>query len=122
MIQVKKRFNPQMTGKLIISKTFSDYYIQEGMDSVSMSHLINPPMMPISPLPNPRDQTQRLTSQNLSMYAESARIQKELHDLQRRISCLNVAENSNHMAMKRDRLAIELRYTTDSLLENCKAV
>jgi len=99
-----------------------DYFIQEGMDSVSMSHLINPPMMPISPLPNPRDQAQRLTSQNLSMYAESARIQKELHDLQRRISCLNVAENSNHMAMKRDRLAIELRYTSDSLLDNCKAV
>merc|ERR1719320_655973 len=99
-----------------------DYYIQEGMDSVSMSHLINPPMMPISPLPNPRDQTQRLNSQNLSMYAESARIQKELHDLQRRISCLNVAENSNQLAMKRDRLAIELRYTTDSLLDNCKAV
>ena len=43
------------------------------------------------------------------MAAESARIQKELSDLQRRISCLSVAENSNQMAMKRDRLAIELR-------------
>jgi len=96
---------------------FSDYFIQEGMDSVSMSHLINPPMMPISPLPNPRDQAQRLTSQNLSMYAESARIQKELHDLQRRISCLNVAENSNHMAMKRDRLAIELRMIESGIRE-----
>eukprot|EP00092_Neocalanus_flemingeri_P054196 GFUD01063827.1.p1 GENE.GFUD01063827.1~~GFUD01063827.1.p1 ORF type:complete len:955 (-),score=170.59 GFUD01063827.1:2224-5088(-) len=97
--------------------SFSDYFIQEGMDSVSMSHLINPPMMPISPLPNPRDQAQRLTSQNLSMYAESARIQKELHDLQRRISCLNVAENSNHMAMKRDRLAIELRMIESGIRE-----
>jgi len=94
-----------------------DYFIQEGMDSVSMSHLINPPMMPISPLPNPRDQPPRLTSQNLSMYAESARIQKELHDLQRRISCLNVAENSNHMAMKRDRLAIELRMIESGIRE-----
>ena len=45
----------------------------------------------------------------LTMAAESARIQKELADLQRRISCLSVAENSNQMAMKRDRLAIELR-------------
>jgi len=94
-----------------------DYYIQEGMDSVSMSHLINPPMMPISPLPNPRDQTQRLNSQNLSMYAESARIQKELHELQRRISCLNVAENSNQLAMKRDRLAIELRMIESGIRE-----
>jgi len=84
---------------------------------MGMSHLINPPMMPISPLPNPRDQAQRLTSQNLSMYAESARIQKELHDLQRRISCLNVAENSNHMAMKRDRLAIELRMIESGIRE-----
>jgi len=48
-------------------------------------------------------------SQSLTMAAESARIQKELSDLQRRISCLSVAENSNQMAMKRDRLAIELR-------------
>jgi len=94
-----------------------EHFIQEGMDSVSMSHLINPPLMPISPLPNPRDQTQRLSSQNLSMYAESARIQKELHDLQRRISCLNVAENSNHMAMKRDRLAIELRMIESGIRE-----
>ena len=30
-------------------------------------------------------------------------------ELQRRISCLSVAENSAHMAIKRDRLAFELR-------------
>merc|ERR1712107_260875 len=78
--------------------------IQEGMESVSMSHLVHPPY--------PRDQTAssvRHNSQSLTMAAESARIQKELADLQRRISCLSVAENSNQMAMKRDRLAIELR-------------
>ena len=51
--------------------------IQEGMDSVSMSHLAYPPLTPVSPLPHPRDQTQaRLNSQNLTIYAESARIQK----------------------------------------------
>jgi len=86
--------------------------IQEGMESVSMSHLVHPPYTPISPLPDPRDQTAssvRHNSQSLTMAAESARIQKELADLQRRISCLSVAENSNQMAMKRDRLAIELR-------------
>lgn len=86
--------------------------IQEGMESVSMSHLVHPPFTPISPLPDPRDQTAssvRHNSQSLTMAAESARIQKELSDLQRRISCLSVAENSNQMAMKRDRLAIELR-------------
>ena len=45
--------------------------------SVSMSHLAYPPLTPVSPLPHPRDQTQaRLSSQNLTMYAESARIQK----------------------------------------------
>ena len=54
---------------------YSEYFIQEGMDSVAMSHLINPPTMPISPLPNPRDANCRLSSQNLTMYAESARIQ-----------------------------------------------
>lgn len=86
--------------------------IQEGMESVSMSHLVHPPFTPISPLPDPRDQTAssvRHNSQSLTMAAESARIQKELADLQRRISCLSVAENSNQMAMKRDRLAVELR-------------
>merc|ERR1719341_1166730 len=86
--------------------------IREGMESVSMSHLVHPPYTPISPLPDPRDQTAssvRHNSQSLTMAAESARIQKELADLQRRISCLSVAENSNQMAMKRDRLAIELR-------------
>jgi len=86
--------------------------IQEGMESVSMSHLVHPPYTPISPLPDPRDQTAssvKHNSQSLTMAAESARIQKELSDLQRRISCLSVAENSNQMAMKRDRLAIELR-------------
>ena len=86
--------------------------IQEGMESVSMSHLVHPPYTPISPLPDPRDQTAssvRHNSQSLTMAAESARIQKELADLQRRISCLSVAENSNQMVMKRDRLAIELR-------------
>merc|ERR1712088_474367 len=75
------------------------------MESVSMSHLVHPPYTPISPLPDPRDQTAssvRHNSQSLTMAAESARIQKELADLQRRISCLSVAENSN-------RLAIELR-------------
>lgn len=83
--------------------------IQEGMDSVSMSHLAYPPLTPASPLPHPRDQTQaRLSSQNLTMYAESARIQKELTDLQRRISSLSVSEADQ--AMKRDRLAFELRY------------
>jgi len=82
--------------------------IQEGMDSVSMSHLTYPPLTPVSPLPHPRDQTQaRLSSQNLTMYAESARIQKELTDLQRRISSLSVSEADQ--AMKRDRLAFELR-------------
>jgi hypothetical protein len=89
---------------------FTDWYIKEGMDSVAMSHLVNPPVMPVSPLPNPRDSNSaKLNTQNLSMYAESARIQKELQDLQRRISCLSVAENNNQLAMKRDRLAIELR-------------
>merc|ERR1719500_2347054 len=86
--------------------------IQEGKESVSMSHLVHPPYTPISPLPDPRDQTAssvRHNSQSLTMAAESARIQKELADLQRRISCLSVAENSNQMAMKRDRLASELR-------------
>jgi len=95
--------------------------IQEGrMESVSMSHLVNPPYTPMSPLPDPRDQTAssvRLNSQNLSMAAESARIQKELSDLQRRISCLTVAENSNQMAMKRDRLAIELRMIESGIRE-----
>ena len=44
---------------------------------MSMSHLAYPPLTPASPLPHPRDQTQaRLSSQNLTMYAESARIQK----------------------------------------------
>ena len=33
---------------------YSDYFIQEGMDSVAMSHLTHPPLMPVSPLPNPR--------------------------------------------------------------------
>ena len=51
--------------------------IQEGMDSVSMSHLAYPPLTPVSPLPHPRDQTQaRLSSQNLTINAERARIQK----------------------------------------------
>ena len=51
--------------------------IQEGMDSVSMSHLAYPPLTPVSPLPHPRDQTQaRLNSQNLTIYAERTRIQK----------------------------------------------
>jgi len=86
---------------------FSDW---QGMDSVAMQHLINPPIMPVSPLPNPKDpNTSNVNNRNLSMYAESARIQKELFDLQRRISCLSVVENSNQLAMKRDRLAIELR-------------
>ena len=85
------------------------------MDSVAMSHLTHPPMMPISPLPNPRDQNCRLSSQNLTMFAESARINKELSELQRRISSLNVNETSQ--AMKRDRLAFELRYCTDKTNE-----
>merc|ERR1712012_1108360 len=57
--------------------------IQEGMESVSMSHLVHPPYTPISPLPDPRDQTAssvRHNSQSLTMAAESARIQKELAD------------------------------------------
>merc|ERR1719264_362357 len=42
-----------------------------------MTHLAYPPLTPVSPLPHPRDQTQaRLSSQNLTMFAESARIQK----------------------------------------------
>jgi len=94
---------------------YSEYFIQEGMDSVAMSHLINPPTMPISPLPNPRDANCRLSSQNLTMYAESARIQKELNDLQRRISSLNVTENGQ--AMKRDRLALELRMIESGIRE-----
>ena len=50
------------------------------------------------------------------------RIQKELVDLQRRISCLTVAENSSQLAVKRDRLAIELRYAANTahLLDNSK--
>ena len=96
----------------VFSGWYSDFYpIQEGMDSVAMSHLTHPPMVPISPLPNPRDTNTRLCSQNLTMYAESARINKELSDLQRRITNLNVNEAQ---AMKRDRLAFELRYTADS--------
>jgi len=94
---------------------YSEYFIQEGMDSVAMSHLINPPTMPISPLPNPRDANCRLSSQNLTMYAESARIQKELNDLQRRISSLNVTETGQ--AMKRDRLAFELRMIESGIRE-----
>ena len=95
------------------------------MDSVAMSHLTHPPMMPLSPLPNPRDQNSKLSSQNLSMFAESARIQKEITDLQRRIQSLNVNETSQ--AMKRDRLAFELRYAADNCdshhqLDNAKAV
>jgi len=81
---------------------------------------VTPPYTPVSPLPNPRDQTAssvRLNSQNLSMAAESARIQKELSDLQRRISCLSVAENSNQMAIKRDKLAIELRMIESGIRE-----
>ena len=81
------------------------------MDSIAIPHLTHPPMMPISPLPNPRDQNSRLSSQNLSMFAESARINKELSDLQRRISNLGVNEAQ---AMKRDRLAFELRYAAES--------
>ena len=47
-----------------------------------MSHLAYPPLTPVSPLPHPRDQTQaRLSSQNLTMYAESARIQKVRADI-----------------------------------------
>jgi len=99
---------------------YSEYFIQEGMDSVAMSHLINPPTMPISPLPNPRDANCRLSSQNLTMYAESARIQKELNDLQRRISSLNVTETGQ--AMKRDRLAFELRYGRERQETETKAV
>jgi len=99
---------------------YSEYFIQEGMDSVAMSHLINPPTMPISPLPNPRDANCRLSSQNLTMYAESARIQKELNDLQRRISSLNVTETGQ--AMKRDRLAFELRYDRERQETETKAV
>ena len=43
-------------------------------------------------------------------------------DLQRRISCLTVAENSSQLAVKRDRLAIELRYAANTahLLDNSK--
>jgi len=90
---------------------YTDYYPREGMDSIAIPHLTHPPMMPISPLPNPRDQNSRLSSQNLSMFAESARINKELSDLQRRISNLGVNEAQ---AMKRDRLAFELRYAAES--------
>ena len=47
-----------------------------------MSHLAYPPLTPVSPLPHPRDQTQaRLSEQNLTMYAESARIQKVRTDM-----------------------------------------
>lgn len=99
--------------------------IREGMESVSMSHLVNPPYTPISPLPDPRDQTAssvRLNSQSLTMAAESARIQKELSDLQRRISCLTVAENSNQMAFKRDRLAVELRMIEGGIRDRHKEI
>ena len=63
-----------------------------------------------------------MSSQNLTMVAESARIHKEINDLQRRIQSLNVNENSQ--AMKRDRLAFELRYSADcqEQLDNAKAV
>jgi len=93
---------------------YTDYYPREGMDSIAIPHLTHPPMMPISPLPNPRDQNSRLSSQNLSMFAESARINKELSELQRRISNLGVNEAQ---AMKRDRLAFELRMIEGGIRE-----
>jgi len=94
---------------------FTDWH---GFDSVAMNHLVNPPIMPVSPLPNPKDpNTSNVNNRNLSMYAESARIQKELFDLQRRISCLSVVENNNQLAMKRDRLAIELRMIESGIRE-----
>ena len=86
---------------------FLDY--TEGMDSLSMQHLVNPPAVPASPMPNPRDMSTGLTSNNYNMFVETNRIQLELEELQRRISCLSVAENSAKMAIKRDRLAFELR-------------
>jgi len=100
---------------------YSDFYM-EGMDSVSMQHLVNPPILPASPMPNPRDQQTPINSQNLSMFAESNRIQKELQDLQRRISCLSVAENSAQMAMKRDRLAFELRMVEGGIQERRQGI
>ena len=57
-----------------------------------MSHLAYPPLTPVSPLPHPRDQTQaRLSSQNLTMYAESARIQKVRTDISPDLNYTNVA-------------------------------
>ena len=38
-------------------KHFCSTYVTcvgEGLDSIAMQHLINPPMVPMSPLPNPR--------------------------------------------------------------------
>merc|ERR1711936_414000 len=95
--------------------------IQEGMESVSMSHLVHPPYTPISPLPDPRDQTAssvRHNSQSLTMAAESARIQKELADLQRRISCLSVAENSNQMAIELRMIESGIRDRQNEICQN----
>ena len=59
---------------------YSDVYpIQEGMDSVSMSHLTHPPLPPA----NTGDQLQHPGSLScIRQLAESARIHKELADLQ----------------------------------------
>jgi hypothetical protein len=50
-----------------------------------------------------------LTGQQLKALRGLIFINWSPQDLQRRISCLSVAENSAQMAMKRDRLAFELR-------------
>lgn len=96
----------------------SDFVIVEGMDSVAMNHLVNPPCMPQSPMPNPRDQLTSLSSQNLNLYAQSARMKKELSDLQAKISSLNVLSSENcNMAGDRDRLVMELRMIEQGIRE-----
>jgi len=100
-------------------------YIQ-GMDSVVMNHLTNPPLLPPSPMPPVRpvrDQFEvSLSEQNYSFLAESNRIQNELQELQRRLSCLSVAENSAQMVLKRDRLAFELRMVEGGIQERHKEI
>ena len=51
------------------------------MDSLSMQHLVHPPVLPASPMPNPRDMSTGLSSNNYSMFVETNRIQKELEVL-----------------------------------------
>ena len=68
-----------------------------------MSHLAYPPLTPVSPLPHPRDQTQaRLSSQNLTMYAESARIQKVSIDISYLYKLKTGRESTQERSPKRE--------------------